>query len=107
MLDRLQALMLLSQCNGRDIWPVELCHDKGLPESWIDELADCYESGFQTPLQSIYLDDQLVNQFWGVHDLQLARKLGEYLGVDVQRATESALGREAEVRAIQAAVEEE
>jgi hypothetical protein len=107
MLDRLKALMLLSECNGRDIWPVELCREKGIPESWIEDLADCFESGFQSPLQTIYLDDQLVNQFWGVHDLQLARKLGEYLGVDVQRATELALGREAEVRAIQAAVEEE
>ena len=107
MLNRLKALMLLSECNGRDIWPVELCRQKGIPEPWIEELTDCFESGFATLLQQIHVDSGLVNQFYGVADLQLAFKLGEYLGVDTQRATETALGREAEVRAIREAVEDD
>jgi hypothetical protein len=107
MFDRLKALMLLSQCNGRDIWPVSFCREQGVPESWIDELADSFESGFRSRMQEIYVDDQLVNQFYGVQDLDLAYKLGEYLGVDTQRVTQLALSRTAQVRAIQAAVEEE
>ena len=106
MLDRLKALMLLSECNGRDIWPVELCRQKGIPESWIEELVDCHESGFNSPLQTIYLDDEVLNQFEGIQDLYLARKLGEYLGVDTQQVIARAVGRTAEVRAIQEAVDE-
>ncbi len=105
MLDRLRALMLLSECNGRDIWPVELCREKGVPEAWIDELASAVESGFRSPLQTIYVDDQLTNQFFGVQDLHLAYKLGEYLGVDTQQVTSSALGRVAEVQSIKDALE--
>jgi hypothetical protein len=106
MLDRLKAMMLLSECSGRDIWPVELCREKGVPESWIEELADCYESGYQSPLQTIYVGERPTNQFYGVHDLHLAYKLGEFLGVATEQVTAGALGRIAEVRAIQQAVEE-
>lgn len=106
MLDRIKALMLLSECTGRDIWPVELCREKGVPEDWVEELADCYESGFDSPLQSIFVGERLTNQFFGVHDLHLAYKLGEYLGVATEVVTAGALGRVAEVRAIQEAVEE-
>ena len=98
--------MLLSECNGRDIWPIDLCREKGIPETWIEELADCFESGFQSDRQTIYKEDQIVNQFHGVHDLHLAYKLGDYLGVDVRQVTASALGRTAEVQAIKEAVEE-
>jgi hypothetical protein len=106
MLDRLKAQMLLSECNGRDIWPVELCREKGIPDAWIDELADRFESGFQSPFQTIYVGDRLTNQFYGVHDLHLAYKLGEYLGVPTEQVTAGVFGRVAEVRAIQQAVEE-
>jgi hypothetical protein len=107
MLDRLKALMLLSECTGRDIWPVELCREKGIPETWIEELADSFESGFNSPLQTIYLDDRITNQFFGVQDLHLAYKLGEYLGVDTRHVTALVVGRTAEVRAIQEACEEQ
>ncbi len=107
MLDRLKACMLLKECTGRDIWPVEICRQKGVPESWIEELCDAYESGFLTDRQTIYFEEQPVNQFEGIHDLQLAYKLGEFLGVDTQRVTWSALGWPAEVRAIREAVEED
>lgn len=106
MLDRLRALILLSECNGRDIWPVELCREKGVPEDWIEELVDCFESGFNTPLQTIHIESGPTNQFYGVQDLHLAYKLGEFLGVDVNREIALAPGRVAEVRAIQEAVDE-
>jgi len=106
VLNRLSAQMLLAECNGRDIWPVELCREKGIPEAWIEELAAASESGFNSPLQTIYVGDQLVNQFYGVQDLHLAYKLGEYLGVDTQHVTALALGRSAQVTAIKQAVEE-
>ena len=107
MFDRLKALMLLSECNGRDIWPVEMCREKGVPESWIDELADAFESGIESPMSQIFLDDQMVNHFHGVQDLHLAFKLGEYLGVDTIQVTQMAISRFAQVRAIQIAVEEQ
>lgn len=106
LLDRLKARMLLSECTGRDIWPIELCREKGIPESWIDELADCFESGFDSDLQTIYLDDARVNQFHGIQDLHLAHKLGGFLGVDTLSVTSLTFGRLAEVRAIQEAVDE-
>lgn len=107
MLDRLKASMLLHECTGREIWPVELCRQKGIPENWIEELCDAYESGFLSDRETIYFEEQAVNQFEGIHDLQLAYKLGEYLGVDTQRVTALALGWPAEVRAIREAVEED
>ena len=98
--------MLLSECTGRDLWPVQLCREKGVPEDWIEELADCYESGFKTDRETIYYNQRPVNQFHGIHDLQLARKLGQFLGIDIQRVTAFAFSRVAEVRAIQEAVDE-
>ena len=106
VLNRLKATILLSECNGRDIWPIDLCRQKGVPDAWIEELSDCFESGFQSDLQTIYKDDQVVNQFHGVQDFHLAYKLGEYLGVDVPAVTASVLGKTAEVQAIKEAFEE-
>ena len=106
MLSRLKARMLLAECTGRDIWPVELCRDRGVPAAWIEELADCFESGFQRDIETIYHADAPVNQFYGVQDLHLAYRLAELLGVDTERVTATALGRAAEVRALQEAVDE-
>lgn len=106
MLSRLTARMLLAECRGDEIWSVKLCRQKGVPASWIEELAETYESGFYTDRDTIYEQGKLTNHYHGVRDLQLAYKLAEFLGVDAQRTTELALGREAEVRALQEAVDE-
>jgi hypothetical protein len=106
MLDRLKATMLLAECTGRDIWSVDHCRRRGIPEPWIEELAECYESGYRTDLQTIYVGERTTNQYHGVLDRNLAYKLGEYLGVDTERVTALALGGPAEVRAIREAVEE-
>ena len=77
-----------------------------IPETWIDELADCFESGFQHDLQTIYVDDRLTNQYQGIRDVDLARKLGQLLGVPVDRLAETIASRRGLVSAIQEAVEE-
>ena len=105
-MDNLKAQMLLNECTGVDIWPIDLCRAKGVPESWVEELADCFESGFRRDEETIYYADRPVNQYHGVDDLGLARRLAEHLGVDINRAAATALTRAAEVRALQEAVDE-
>ena len=106
MLDRLRALALLAECTGRDIWSLEHCRLRRVPEAWIDELKDCYESGFRSNKQTIYHEGQVVNQYEGVRDLDLATKLAAHVGVDVERVTATALGPETFVRALKEAVDE-
>ena len=106
MLTHIKALHLLSKCSGDEIWSIEVCREEGVPEAWIDELADATESGFGTDLDTLYTDEGLVNQFHGVQDLRLAMKLGEFLGVDISEVAYQAFGRTAQVRAIKEAVEE-
>lgn len=105
-LSRLKAMMLLNECTGVDIWPVDLCREKGVPEGWLEELADCFESGFDHDGQTIYYDEQLVNQFHGVRDIDLARRLARHLGIDTARARAMAVSRESEVRLLKEAVDE-
>ena len=105
-MNRLKALVLLGKCRGDEIWPVDVCRAEGVPDAWIDELADAFESGFDADRNTIYLHDQVVNQFHGVSDLRLAYKLADELGVDTARVTSTALSRTAQVRALQQAVDE-
>lgn len=106
MLSRMKALQLLSQCRGDEIWSVEVCRREGVPEAWIEELSDATESGFQSDLETLYVDDQVVNQYHGVQDLKLAFMLGEFLGVDTSEIAFQGFGRIAQVNAIKEAVEE-
>lgn len=106
MISRIKARMLLAECRGDEIWSPTTCREQGVPEAWIEELSDTYESGFRTDRQTIYEEGKVTNQYHGIHDLVLAHKLADFLGVDCVRVTEFALSREAEVRALQEAVEE-
>ena len=106
MLSRVKARMLLAECRGNEIWSRQLCRQKGVPSVWIDELADCFESGFRSDRETIYYQDNITNQYEGVRDLDLAHKLAEFLGVDASRVTALAFDREAEVQALQEAVDE-
>ncbi len=94
------------KCVGDEIWSVETCRAEGVPEIWIDELRNTFESGFDSDRNAIYVADNLTNQYHGVLDLHLSYKLAEFLGIDWQRATQTALGRRAEVKALQEAFEE-
>ena len=105
-LNPVTAQMLLLKCYGNEIWNEETCRSEGIPDSWIEELIDNYESGFDTDRNTIYENDRMVNQYRGVLDLHLAYKLAEYLGIDWQKATATALGREAQVAAIKAELDE-
>lgn len=99
--------MLLDECSGHDIWSVDECRQKKVPEAWIDELADAFESSFFDERQTIYVGEAKVNQYHGVHDLQLAFKLAEYLGIDVNRYRGLFSERGALVRALQEAAEDD
>ncbi len=105
-LDPVTAQFLLLKCTGDEIWNEETCRKERVPESWIAELADNYESGFDTDRNTIYENGKAVNQYRGVLALHLAYKLAEYLGIDWRRATAFAEGRQAEVRAIIAELDE-
>lgn len=106
MFNRLKALTLLSECTGDDIWSVDHCRLRGLPEAWIEELMDCFESGFRSHNLTIYLDRRAINQYHGIRDVDLAVKLGEYLGVNVPPLQATSASRARLVRAIREAVEE-
>lgn len=106
MLNRLRALQLLSQCTGDEIWSREHCQTVGVPTAWVEELCDCYESGYLTDSQTIYVGTQSVNQYEGVRDLDLAIKLGTTLNVDINSLQARYPARSALVRAIQETIEE-
>ena len=106
LLTRLKALTLLSECTGDDIWSVEHCRLRGVPEAWIEELVDCYESGFERSSQTIFVRDEVVNQYHGLRDIDLAVKLGEFLSVDVASLDANSATRAQLVLAIRQAIEE-
>ncbi len=106
MLSRIKARILLAECRGNEIWSEPLCRKKGVPDAWFEELADCFESGFRTDRDTIYLKEEVTNQYQGLRDLDLAHKLADFLGVDTKRVTAWVLDREAEVKALQEAVDE-
>ena len=99
-------MVLLSKCRGDEIWSVDTCRQEGVPEIWIEELADAYESGFDHDRNTIYENRQRVNQYHGVTDLQLAIRLAEFLGVDTASLAPFPLDRRARVQALQEAVDE-
>lgn len=99
-----RALALLSLCRGDEIWNLQHCREQGVPEAWIEELADTFESGFRTDRETIYLGRAATNQYHGVRDLDLAIRLAQSMGLDVDRVTATAMGRRAIVHAIKQAI---
>jgi hypothetical protein len=76
------AASLLLKCRGDEIWSRKVCVQEGVPEAWIEELFDCFESGFRYRGQTLFIEAGITNQFAGCRDLDLAFKFAEYLGVD-------------------------
>jgi hypothetical protein len=105
-ISRDRALALLSHCRGDEIWSVEHCRQQGVPEPWIEELADAYESGYRSDHETIYVADRATNQYHGIRDLDLAMRLGQAMGLQVERLTASVVGRRAMVEAIKQAIME-
>jgi len=102
--------MLLLKCNGDEIWPEHDCVSAGVPQAWIDELVEQYESGFDTDRNTIYVQDnggeRVTNQFRGVSDLLLAYKIAEYLSIDWRRETGHLVDRVSKVNALKEALDE-
>ena len=105
-MQRLHALTLLAECTGRDIWSVEYCQSKRIPDLWIEELTKGYESGFRSNRQTIYEDGKVVNQYEGIHDVELAIRLAEFLGVETERLTSTIPEPVELVRLLKEAVDE-
>ena len=101
------ALELLKECAGDDLWSLEHCRARGIPTAWIEELSDGFESSYQIDSETIYVGDRKVSQYEGIRDIDLAIKLGEYLGVNTALLKASSLTRHGLVKAIREAVEED
>ncbi len=75
----------LAECDGDSIWSREYCLQRGLPEHLVDALEDGLESGFRSDDQVIYVDDQPVNQYEGIRDVDLALWIGKQCKVDTKK----------------------
>ena len=106
-MDTLLALRLLAKCRGDEIWSDEHCRQSGVPETWISELSDGYESGFDNDSNTIYVGESVTNQYAGVRDLDLAYRLAETLGCCCAAIRAQFSDRRNQVRAIQELVDEE
>ncbi|MEO1526891.1 MAG: hypothetical protein AAFX06_15750 [Planctomycetota bacterium] len=104
MLARHRILALLTECTGDDIWSVEHCRNRSIPDAWIERLADTYESGFESLDETIFTDRGLTNQYNGVRDVDLAICLAHQLGIRVGPHDLARLGRSRLVQAIKDAV---
>lgn len=103
------ALALLDECTGDDLWSVEHCLLRRVPQSWIDEMADAYETSYRISSQTIYVADEthgrrIVNQYYGVRDIDLAKRVAVELGIDVGSIELLTGSRSAVVRMIKEAI---
>lgn len=81
MMSRAQALSLLSLCDGDEIWSIEDCRKHRIPEAWVRELADAFESNPAIDAETIFQNGKALNQYQGVRAIDLAVKLANVLGV--------------------------
>ncbi len=75
-----------------------------VPQQWITELSDAFESNFQRDSDSIYTDDGRTNQYHGVRDVDLAIRLAQSIGIQVDSSSLARYGRSRLVQAIKDAV---
>lgn len=101
---RHRILSLLTECTGDEIWSVQHCRARHVPESWIQQLADAYESGFDSDSQTIYTDEGVTNQYQGVRDVDLAIRLADAMGIRIDSGALARYGRARLVQAIKDAV---
>ena len=106
-MNKFLALELLNECTGDDLWSLEHCRARRIPTAWIEELLDGFECSYQIDSETIYVGSRKVSQYEGIRDVDLAIKLGEYLGVNTALLKASALTRHGLVKAIREAVEED
>ncbi len=108
--DPVAAQMLLLKCRGDEIWSEQECINAGVPQDWIEQLVNQYESGFDTDRNTIYVQGenghQVTNQFRGVSDLLLAYKIADHLAIDWRRETGHLIDRVSKVNALKEALDE-
>ncbi len=105
-MNELTALKLLSECTGDDIWSLQHCRERRVPQDWLDELADCFESNPQIDSETIYYRESATNQFEGIRDVDLARRIATFLRIELADLEQRALNRQHLVRLIQESAEE-
>ncbi|OYP36416.1 hypothetical protein [Rhodopirellula sp. MGV] len=103
---RHHLLALLAECTGDEIWSVDHCRQRRVPESWIAEMADALESGYQTDSETIYTDDGMVNQYHGVRDVDLAMRIAKELKLPINESHLGVYSRARLVQTIKNAIEE-
>jgi hypothetical protein len=96
----------LEECTGDDLWSIEHCRLRRIPEPWIAELADAFESGFDNDSHTIYVENRPTNQYAGVRDVDLAIRIAKTLGMNVESLMDQSFSRRAVVEAIKRAVME-
>ncbi len=106
MFDRAAAELLLSRCRGDEVWSLEHARQLGVPEGWMEELQDCFESGFDYDQNTLYTENGRVNQYHGVCDLEIAYRAAEYLGIATHQIRQQPLTRRGQVAALQAEADE-
>lgn len=106
MFDRMAAEILLSRCRGDEVWSLEHAKKMGVPDHWLDELQDCFESGFDHDRNTLYTDRGQVNQYHGVRDLDVAYRAAEFLGIPTAEIRRQPLSRHGQVAALQAEADE-
>lgn len=106
MFDRAAAELLLSRCRGDEVWSPELARELGVPESWLDELQDCFESGFDHDRNTLYSDRGRINQYHGIRDLDVAYRAAEFLGISTAAIRSRPLSRTGQVSALRAEADE-
>lgn len=106
MISRTHALYLLDLCDGEEIWSIEYCRRHHVPDRWVRELRDAYESGFKDPSQTIIYEGRVVNQFEGVLAVDIAMRVAAVLGVDPHGITQHHASRHGIVREIRERIEE-
>ncbi len=106
-ISEINALALLSQCRGDEIWSLEYARNAGVPEAWIELMVDRFESGFDRDTNKIYQAGTLVNQYEGIRDLDLAYQIGEHLGYDCSTIRMTVLDRRRQVHSIKQMIEED
>ena len=107
MINQLNALALLQECRGDEIWSLEHCENAGVPMEWVEQLAACFESGFDRQTNLIYEQTGLTNQYHGIRDLDLAYRIAEYLGYNCDSIRSLVFDRRRQVHAIKQMIEEE
>ena len=105
-MDRIRARLLLEECTGDDLWSLEYCRQQRIPEAWIEEMGDCFESGFRSDRETIYYQERVVGQYEGVRDVDLACRLAKCLGIDPDPLRQQAWDRRDLVRRLKEAVDE-